>query len=71
MKYQETLQTKLSNGKSVELECSCSTVGNELMDFSVFIKNGTKLEDRELEECNDIARRWAFNATANCEVCYG
>ena len=59
MKYQETLNTHLSNGKSVKLDCSCSIVGSELMYFNVFIKNGTKLEDCELEECNNIARKWA------------
>ena len=59
MKYQETLNAKLSNDKSVRLDCSCSIVGSELMDFKVFIKNGTKLKNCELEECNNIARKWA------------
>ena len=65
MKYQETLNTRLSNGKPIKLDCSCSIVGSELMDFNVFIKNGTKLEDHELEECNNIARKWAE------EIVYG
>ena len=59
MKYQETLNTSLSNGKLIKLDCSCSIIGSELTDFNVFIKNGTKLEDCELEECNNIARKWA------------
>ena len=72
MKYQETLNTQLSNGRSVKLDCSCSAIGTVLMDFNVFIKDGTKLEDCELEECNNIARNWAMSAVlSNCEEYYG
>ena len=65
MKYQETLNTRLSNGKTVKLDCMCTIVYSELIDFNVFIKDGTKLEDCELEECNDIAYEWAK------EIVYG
>ena len=59
MKYQETLNRKLSNGRTVKLDCSCSIVSSELMDFNVFIKDGTFMNECELEECNNIARNWA------------
>jgi hypothetical protein len=59
MKYQETLNTRLSNGKRVELYCTCSIVSSELTEFTVGIYGGTKLNDCELEECNNIARNWA------------
>ena len=59
MKYQETLNRKLSNGRTVKLDCSCSIIGSELMDFNVFIKDGTFMNECELEECNNIARNWA------------
>jgi len=64
-KYQETLFTVLSNGRKVKLDCSCSILGSELMEFNVFISDGTYLSDKELEECNNIARNWAK------EIAYG
>ena len=65
MKYQETLNRNLSNGRTVKLDCSCSIVDSELMDFNVFIKDGTFMNEYELEECNNIARNWAE------EIVYG
>ena len=65
MKYQETLNTKLTNGRDVKLDCSCSVINSELMDFSVFINDGTYMNESELEECNNIARKWAK------EIAYG
>lgn len=59
MKYQETLNTKLTSGRNVKLDCSCSVIANELVEFNVFVKDGTSLLDNELEECNSIARNWA------------
>ena len=41
------------------------TIFSELMDFNVFIKDGTFMNECELEECNNIARNWAK------EIAYG
>lgn len=65
MKYQETLNQTLSSGRKVNLDCSCSIVGSELIDFNVFIKDGTFMKECELEECNNIAHKWAK------EIVYG
>ena len=48
MKYQETLNRKLSNGRTVKLDCSCSIIGSALMDFNVVIKHGTFMNECEL-----------------------
>lgn len=61
MTYQETKSQTLTNGKVVSLDFSCSIIRNELMNFTVYIKDGTKLEDNELEECNNAVRHWAEN----------
>lgn len=61
MTYQESKSTKLSNGRVVNLDFSCSVINLELMNFTVYIKDGTKLEDNELEECNNAVRHWAEN----------
>ena len=64
-KYQETLCSYLSNDRKVKLDCSCSIIGSELMEFNVFINDGTFMNECELEECNNIARNWAK------EIAYG
>lgn len=72
MKFQETIFRKLSSGRTIRLDCTCSAVGTELIDFNVFIKEGTFLSESELEECNNLAKEWALDAAlCNSEVYYG
>jgi hypothetical protein len=61
MIYEEILNTKLSSGRNVRLECSYSVHDKELNEFTIKIAddNALKFADSELEECNLIAQRRA------------